>query len=193
MKPVLFAPALLATALLTLPFAAQAQTQTPAVPEVQATAPIETTGPTPTLGVTPAQIAAWLTTQGLTPGAVQMDGDNPYLRVTDGPLTWLLFFQSCTAGVCADLQFSTGLQTPAVTLDGVNGWNRDRRFLKAFYEAPEASGGPATAVVQYDLFLRPGAGPEQLTDHLAVWRGVVPEFVRLFGHSGAAVPAPAAN
>lgn len=149
--------------------------------EVQATAPvvIEAAGPTPVLGVTPGQITAWLATQGVTPGPVEVDGDNSYVRVTDGPLTWILFFQSCQDGVCGDLQFSVGFASRAVTPDVVNGWNRDRRFLKAFYEPAATPEEPATAVVQYDLFLRPGAGPEQLVDHLAVWRGLAPEFARL--------------
>lgn len=174
----------IAAAVVLIPVAALAQ-EAPGS-EVLTTAPrviepsaIETAGPTPALGLSPAEITAWLATRGVTPGEVQQDGDNQYVRVVDGAVPWLLFFQSCQAGVCADLQFSTGFATPAVTPEVVNGWNRDRRFLKAFYEPSSAPGEPASAVVQYDLFLRPDAGPEQLADHLAVWRGLAPEFARL--------------
>ena len=152
--------------------------------EVAALAP-----PTAAAGLAPAAIVAWLARQGVTPGAVEPDGDNSYVRVTDGPLNWILFFQSCQNGVCADLQFSIGFATAAVTPELVNDWNRDRRFLKAFYEPAATAGEPASAVVQYDLFLRPGEGPEQLSDHLAVWRGLAPEFARLTTRPAAA-PAP---
>ena len=165
----------LVAALLTVAAPAVAQ-------DVVTTAPAEapaTATPTAAVGLSPAAIVQWLGTKGVTPGAVEQDGDNSYVRVADGPLTWILFFQSCSNGVCADLQFSVGFSTRAVTPDVVNGWNRDRRFLKAFYEAPATAGEPASAVVQYDLFLRPGEGPEQLGDHLAVWRGLAPEFARL--------------
>jgi len=184
-----------ALTLLATPVAVQAQTPAASPTEVQTTAPrvIEATGPSATqaaaLGLTPAQIVSWLAGQGVTPGPVEQDGTNSYVRVEDGPLTWILFFQSCQDGVCGDLQFSVGFETRAVTPEGVNGWNRDRRFLKAFYEAPTTAGGPATAVVQYDLFLRPGAEADQLTDHLAVWRGLAPEFARLVGRPAAAAPA----
>lgn len=202
--------ALAVAAALTLGQAAVAQTQTQApasapaasAPEVQSTAPatIEATGPTPTLGLRPEQIATWLATQGLTTGPVEMDGTNPYLRVTQGPLTWILLFQSCAEGLCADLQFSIGVQSSVITPELVNTWNRDRRFLKAFYDPEPLANGDRVAIVQYDLFLRPGAGPEQLTDSLSVWRALAPEFVRLTTRSGAAsaaapssevVPAPA--
>ena len=183
MKPFVLTAA--ALALLAAPVGASAQ-------DVVATAPIEapaTATPTNAAGLSPAAVVQWLATQpGLTPAAVEQDGDNSYVRVGDGPLTWILFFQSCGNGVCADLQFSVGFATRAVTPEVVNGWNRDRRFLKAFYEAPATAGEAASAVVQYDLFLRPGEGPEQLADHLAVWRGLAPEFARLVTRPAAATP-----
>jgi len=178
----------LAAVLATLAAPAFAQ-ETPAQPadEVVATARNSATAaevaalapPTAAAGLAPAAIVAWLGRQGVTPGPVEPDGDNAYVRVTDGPLNWILFFQSCQNGVCADLQFSIGFATAAVTPELVNDWNRDRRFLKAFYEPAATAGEPASGVVQYDLFLRPGEGPEQLSDHLAVWRGLAPEFARL--------------
>lgn len=153
-----------------------------------------TTAAPPTIGLTPAAIVAWLTAQGLTPGAVEGAGENQYVSVQDRGLRWVLFFQSCqtgptSQGLCTDLQFSVGYRSAVVTPELVNSWNRDRRFLKAFYEAGEA-GQPASAVVQYDVFLNPG-GPEQLNDHLAIWRGLLPAFARMA--NGIAAPAaPAA-
>lgn len=153
-----------------------------------ATAPAAA-APRRVLGVSPAAVSAWLVTQGATPGPVQQDQGRTYMRVTADGLTWLLFFQSCENGLCSDLQFSTGAANAAITPEMINGWNRDRRFLKAIYEAPEGA-SPASAVIQYDVLLN-GDGAEQLVDQLAIWRGLLPEFARMTMGSAAAAPAPA--
>jgi len=141
-------------------------------------------------GVSPAAVIAWLTTQGLTAGALQNDQGRQFVRVDADGLAWLLFFQSCENGLCSDVQFTTGVSNAAVTPEVINGWNRNRRFLKAIYETPEGT-NPPSAVVQYDVLLN-GSGPEQLADHLSIWRGLLPEFARLTtGAAAAAAPAPA--
>ena len=143
----------------------------------------------PPVGVSPAAVVAWLTTQGVTAGAIQEDQGRKFVRVDADGLAFLLYFQSCDGALCSDAQFTTGVANAAITPELINGWNRDRRFLKAIYEAPTAT-APASAVVQYDVLLDSG-GPEQLTDHLAIWRSLLPEFARLTTGSGAAAPAPA--
>jgi hypothetical protein len=143
----------------------------------------------PVLGVAPAAVIAWLNTQGVSAGALQTDQGRQFVRVDADGLAWLLFFQSCENGLCSDVQFTTGVVNAAVTPELINGWNRDRRFLKAIYEAPEGT-GPASAVIQYDVLLNAG-GPEQLADHLSIWRGLLPEFARLTtGATSPAAPAP---
>lgn len=151
---------------------AQAQTAPPAAP-----APAAAAQPTPVPGVTATALGAWLATQNATAEAVQMDGDRRYMRVTTDGLSWILFLQSCDGDVCSDLQFSAGLTHAQITPDKVNGWNRDRRFVKAVYEAPEIGAQPS-AVAQFDVLV-PSGGPEELTDQLAIWRSLLPEFVRL--------------
>jgi hypothetical protein len=169
-----FALAALSALALTTPGSGAVQTAAPARPVAAAPA----APPRIVRGVSPAAVIAWLTTQGATPGAVQQDGGRTFVRVGTDGLSWLLFFQSCDAtGLCSDLQFSTGAASPAITPDLINTWNRDRRFLKAIYEAPKGT-NPASAVVQYDVLLN-GDGAEQLADPLAVWRSLLPEFARL--------------
>ena len=155
-----------------------AQAQTAPVAAAPAARPVAAASPRMVQGVSPAAVIAWLTTQGATPGPVQTDEGRTFVRVSADGLSWLLFFQSCDAGgMCSDLQFSTGVSSASITPDKINGWNRDRRFLKAIYEAPEGTTS-ASAVVQYDVLLT-GDGPGQLIDHLAIWRGLLPEFARL--------------
>jgi hypothetical protein len=62
----------------------------------------------------------------------------------------------------------------------VNDWNRDRRFLKAFFTPGEA-GRPNTAVVQYDVLIHEG-GVEQLTDPTALWLDLVSAFGTTVGY-----------
>ncbi len=185
MKTAALAALTAAVTVLVLGSPALAADQTP--PPAPTTAPAQT-APTPALGLAPAAVVAWLTTQGLTPGALEQEGANQYVRVTDGTLRWILFFQSCDAGLCSDLQFSTGFANAAITPEAINGWNRDRRFLKAFHE-PAQGTNPPSAVVQYDLFTVPG-GVGQLTDHLAIWRGLLPDFARTISGTAPATAAP---
>lgn len=167
---------------------------TPDLSMAQAAAPVRAATPAPAAaprviqGVAPAAVIAWLTTQGATPGPIQQDEGRSFVRVTADGLSWLLFFQSCDNGLCSDLQFSTGVANAAVTPEKINDWNRERRFLKAVYEAPDGT-NPASAVVQYDVLLT-GDGTEQLVDHLAIWRSLLPDFAR---RATAPTVAPAAQ
>ena len=153
--------------------AAPAVAQTPAAP-----------------GLAIADVGAWITSKGGVVEPVQRQGDEVWLTVRDGDLTWLVFFYGCRDDVCADLQYSARFSNEAITPGRINDWNRDRRFLKAFH-SPGAAGEPATAVVQYDLLLQPG-GVEQLTDPTDIWVTLLPEFARHVGYlpaAGEATPA----
>jgi hypothetical protein len=138
----------------------------------------------PQVGISPADLSAWLTSRGATVEPVQTSGERRFMKVTTDGLPWVLFLQSCDATACSDFQFTAALSDPSITLDKVNGWNRDRRFVKAIYEAPDAT-SPASAVAQFDVLIGAG-GPEQLVDHLAVWRALLVDFVRTL------MPAPPA-
>lgn len=140
-------------------------------------------------GLTIADVSAWLTSKGGKVGPVQHEGGQTYIAVTDGPLTWAVFFYGCANDRCGDLQFSASFSNPTITLETVNTWNRERRFLKAFY-APAANGGDPTAAVQYDVLIQPG-GVDQLTDPTAVWVGTVSAFATAVGYLRPEAAAPA--
>lgn len=142
---------------------------------------------TASAGLTVEGMTAYLTAQGLTVGAVEQDGERRFAPVIDGDLRWVAFFQSCEGEVCSDLQFSFGFSNAGVTLDGVNRWNRERRFLKAFYEPATPPSTAPAAAVQYDVILNGVQGVEQLADPLAIWRGSIPQFP---GTVAGAPPAP---
>ena len=143
-------------------------------------------------GLTIAEVSAWLTSKGGQVGPVRHEADQTFVVVTDGPLTWAVFFYGCANDRCGDIQFSASFSNPTVTLDKVNDWNRERRFLKAFY-APGASGGDPSATVQYDVLVQPG-GVDQLTDPAGVWVSMVSTFATAVGYlRPATAAAPAAT
>lgn len=142
-----------------------------------APAPVQTaTDP----GVSIEAVRAWLTSKGGEVSAVNRQDGETWISVVDGPLTWAVFFYSCQADVCGDIQYAASFSNPTITQAMVNDWNRDRRFLKAFF-APGQAGGDQTAVVQYDVLIHEG-DVEQLTDPTALWVEMVSAFATTVGY-----------
>jgi hypothetical protein len=163
--PVLLSALALAVA---LPGAALAQTQPPAV--------VQTTG------VSVADAKAWLAgLGGNVRDPVLRDGVTS-LHIADEPLPWNLTFYACGPSLCDDIQYSAIFSGP-ITPDQINAWNRDNRFLKAFF-MPAEPGGVAGAVVQYDVVLT-GSGTEQLREPTVIWL----QMLRAFAQGLAAAPA----
>ena len=127
--------------------------------------------------VTPQAVSDWLSGRSLTPELVT-EGEESFIRVQDEGLTWLLFFYGCGAQGCDSLQFGAGFTNESITLDIVNAWNRDRRFLKAYFEAGEEG----SALVQYDMIPTEGAPMDHLGDHVALWRGTLADFAVHVGY-----------
>ncbi len=144
-------------------------------------------------GLTVAEITGRLTAAGLTVAPPQMNNDRVYLRVTDGPMRWVVTLFSCTEGACPDVQFTAVFSGANATPDIVARWNGDRRFVKAYYAAPEAEGGDPQAVAQYDVLLSQGAGPEQLDDPIQVWRSLAVDLGRTVTTPQPAAAAPPAQ
>ena len=166
-------PALLAALVLAaaLPGAALAQTPPPAAVS--------------TNGVSVAEVKAWLTGLGGSVGEpVARDGVTS-LHVADQPLPWNLTFYACGPTLCDDIQYSAIFSGP-ITPDQINAWNRDNRFLKAFF-VPAAPGGEASAVVQYDVVLT-SAGTGQLNEPTVIWLRLLRTFAQ-----GLVAAAPAAQ
>lgn len=130
-------------------------------------------------GLPVAEITGRLTAAGLTVSEPQAAGDRIYLRVDDGPLRWVLTLFSCTDGACPDVQFTAAFTGPQATEAVISRWNGERRFVKAFYAAPEEGvPGPGQAVAQYDVLLTAGGGAAQLDDPIQVWRSLAIDLGR---------------
>ena len=163
--PVLFSALAFAFA---LPGAALAQTPPAAV--------VETTG------VSVADAKAWLAGLGGNVREPVLRDGVTSLHIADEPLPWNLTFYACGPSLCDDIQYSAIFSGP-ITPDPINAWNRDNRFLKAFF-MPAGPGGEAGAVVQYDVVLT-GSGTEQLREPTVIWL----QMLRAFAQGLAAAPA----
>ena len=129
-------------------------------------------------GLTPAEVGAWITGLGGRVGPVQTENGLTFFAVTNAGLTWAVFFYGCEAGVCGEVQFSAVVPGAGATLDKVNAWTRDNRYLKAFHTSAETP----TATVQYDVVVLSGGGVTQLADPLAVWLQLLPKFAGEMGY-----------
>lgn len=128
-----------------------------------------------TNGVSVAEARTWLTGLGGSVGEPTVREGLTSLHVADPPLPWNLTFYTCGPSLCDDVQYSAIFSGP-ITLDQINAWNRDNRFLKAFF-VPAAAGADASAVVQYDVILTQ-TGTEQLREPTVIWLRMLRAFAQ---------------
>jgi hypothetical protein len=137
-------------------------------------------------GVSVAETRAWLTGLGGSVGEPVVRDGVTSVHVADQPLPWNLTFYACGPTLCDDIQYSA-IFTGPITAEQINDWNREQRFLKAFF-VPAAAGGEASAVVQYDVILT-GRGTAQLQEPTVVWV----QMLGAFAQSLVAAVAPTAS
>ncbi|HEV7226815.1 YbjN domain-containing protein [Brevundimonas sp.] len=119
------------------------------------------------VGLTPESVRDWLSTAGAQVGEVTRDGEDVFFRVDDAGLVWFVFFYGCEAdGRCGDVQFNAVFEGQGVTVEEVNAWNREQRFLKAFLTQAE---GQPVVFMQFDVLLTSGLPVEQMADPTIVW------------------------
>tara|TARA_R110002167_G_scaffold46135_7_gene137969 strand:+ start:2768 stop:3328 length:561 start_codon:yes stop_codon:yes gene_type:complete len=178
-----FAAALATAAVLAVPGAALAATPGTLIQTSYQAAADPAAG-----GLSPTAVRDWLVGVGATVSEVTREDGRLSITITDGPLTWLIFFNSCQGDVCGDIQYMAAFSNDTITLDLVNAWNLEQRFLKAYYTPGTTAGAAGTAIVQYDLLLVDGLGVDQLLDPTSVWVGLLPVFGT---HVGFFAPADA--
>ncbi|MEH6699530.1 MAG: YbjN domain-containing protein [Brevundimonas sp.] len=140
-------------------------------------------------GLTPAEVRAWLTEKGATVEEPQTIQGQTLLRVNDGSATWLIFFYGCDAtGRCQDIQFAASVVADGLSLDRINAWNREQRFVKAYLQPNQSA---STAVLQFDVLLSAGLGVEQLNDPTVVWLELLAGFIEsVFAPTNQTAPPP---
>lgn len=140
-------------------------------------------------GLTPAEVRAWLAEKGATVEEPQTIQGQTLLRVNDGSATWLIFFYGCDAtGRCQDIQFAASVVADGLSLDRINAWNREQRFVKAYLQPNQSA---STAVLQFDVLLSAGLGVEQLNDPTVVWLELLAGFIEsVFAPTNQTAPPP---
>ena len=138
-----------------------------------------------TNGVAVAEAKTWLTGLGGSVGEPVLREGVTSLHIADQPLPWNLTFYACGPSLCDDIQYSAIFSGP-ITPDQINGWNRDNRFLKAYF-VPATAGGTAGAVVQYDVVLT-STGTGQLNEPTVIWLQLLRTFAQSLA-TAAAAPA----
>ncbi len=127
-------------------------------------------------GLTPAEVRAWLIEKGATVEEPRTIEGQTLLRVNDGSTNWLIFFYGCDAnGRCQDIQFAANIVAGGLSLDRINAWNREQRFVKAYLQS-NVDGTPS-AVLQFDVLLLAGLGVDQLNDPTVVWLELLARFI----------------
>ncbi len=141
----------------------------------------------PAKGVAVADARTWLVGLGGTVGEPLAESGAQILTVADQPLPWTLTFYNCSGATpCDDVQFSAVFQGP-VTVEQINAWNRDNRYLKVFF-VPGATPQTAGAIAQYDVVLT-STGIEQMQEPVVIWLQMLRKFAQTLAQ--AAGPAPA--
>ena len=164
-----------------VPLAAAALLAIAAPAAASAPAPVQTTA---TPGVSIEAVRAWLTSKGGNVSEINRQDGETWISVNDDPLSWMIFFYSCQADVCEDIQYAASFSNPGISQAMINDWNRDHRFLKAYF-TPAAEGRDSTGVVQYDVLIQ-SPDVEQLTDHTALWLDLLAAFGTTVGYLAAA-------
>lgn len=89
----------------------------------------------------------------------------------------VLFYGCQPQGSCDSIQFSTSFDLPnGLDAAQVNGWNRDRRYGKAYLDD---QGDP---ILEYDINLdADGVGPKNFDSSIEIWRAVMADFRQYIG------------
>ncbi|KQY62773.1 MULTISPECIES: YbjN domain-containing protein [unclassified Brevundimonas] len=161
----------------------------PALAQTPGSAPAPAAPAAATKGVVVAEVRTWLIGLGGSVAEPAQNGGAQVLTVADQPLPWTLTFYNCAgASLCDDVQFSAVFSGP-ITVEQINAWNRENRYLKAFF-VPGATPAEAGAVAQYDVVLT-ATGTEQLQEPTVIWLQMLRQFAQTLAQ--AAGPAPAAR
>ncbi|MEF2553013.1 YbjN domain-containing protein [Aurantimonas sp. A2-1-M11] len=98
--------------------------------------------------------------------------DNIFVRGRIDGTLYAVFFNDCNAdrSECQSLQFYASWDGSEIDPAAINGWNRDKRFAKAYLDAENEP------VLEMDVNLRHGVTRGNLEDTFDWWRLSLKEF-----------------
>lgn len=127
--------------------------------------------PVPEGGVTVEEFRQWLEGNGYKAQIeVEKDGAKHVNSASDG-LKFSVYFYDCKKDRCASIEYYVGFDksddTPS--LEKINTWNREKRFLKAYLNDKGDAG------FEYDDSVSPGGTWESIEDSFNVFLSFLPE------------------
>lgn len=131
-------------------------------------------------GMTGTELADWLRQHGY-PAQVKPDpttpGDQIISSSVDG-VNFDIYLYNCVgqgdARRCATIQYTAGWTGSKATVDKVNAWDRDKRYIRAYLNENGDLFG------QYDLDISPGGTTEGLDFSLERWHEAIGIFKTYF-------------
>lgn len=107
--------------------------------------------------------------------STQPNGD-PLINGTVDGTGYQIYFRNCTANKdCEDLNFYAGFSSKP-TLEVINGWNRDKRFSRAYLDEV------GDAAVEMDLDMVAGVTPDYLESQMGLWPQIIAGFESHIGY-----------
>lgn len=137
------------------------------------TAPAQPAPAQAPIGLDPEAVRQWIASLGGEVEPLARMGSEAAFIVRDGERVWIVGFHECAGAVCGAAQFSAIFTSPTLSLERINAWNRERRFLKAYYDTAED--GTVEGVVQMDVILYTGP-VDQLAEPLVLWLANLEQF-----------------
>ena len=125
----------------------------------------------PAGGVTRQEVANWLTAHGRTARMHPDGAGEPIVSSAVGGVNFDIYFYSCTpAGRCRSIQYAAGWSGLEAAIPKLNGWNADKRYIRAYSKPSGAVWG------EYDIDVGPGGTSEQLDATWDRWASALADF-----------------
>ncbi|HEY2709779.1 MAG TPA: YbjN domain-containing protein [Caulobacteraceae bacterium] len=128
-------------------------------------------------GITAGEVANVLQEKGYKADVGRDDDGDPRVKSAADGVNFTVFFYGCNHTThCTSVTFQSGFHLDGgVSLDKVDSWNHDKRFLKAWRDKEN------DPYVEMDVDTEHGFTTESLGNYIDAWTARIPEFKTFIG------------
>jgi hypothetical protein len=102
---------------------------------------------------------------------------DPMIRTSFAGANTTVFFYGCRRDVCESIQFTSGfILDESVDEDHMNGWNRNKRFLKGYID------GEGDPIAEYNVLVEDGIPEDLMRENIENWDRLLGEFQDYIGY-----------
>lgn len=113
--------------------------------------------------------------RGFGAASLQEGEDSPTARGRIDGEPYYIFFRNCNEdNKCDDFYFQTYFLQPVVDMELLNAWNRDKRWLKVYFDKDN------DAVLEMDVDMTGGITPVNLDQAFSYWSLGLEQFAAYF-------------